>query len=977
MSGIPADAKRRWGAALLSVALALSSAVLAEEVEDVTEPKAVVIPLTAEKSALDVKAPPSQFVPEEGAKLWDEAKQRASTALPEQGTGFFDVADRMPEEFRLARNFQSEDYTVGELASEMRMAITANQAERKNKFLLLTGMKLTVFIGKSMLDKPGGNKKKSPKGVAELLAPKPPETPSADKSKKHGGSGKGSGADANGNPAGLMDVLPIGGRVIISAPNASINIDTNEGHATGHVTIEVFPKREAGKPYQPIAVLETEHLNWRSWSEPSIGTAELAAYTCGAGNDDPDPVVRGQFNLPQPDGSTATTLIEGHGLIFEVGMFDRPDQIFDEDGRLAGLNKTAHNRALFHKNNKMITTATSMKGLIPFQGNAPVAPAATPKNQKKKPAEEPYRTEITCEGPALLDMGAVPRQKPPENAGHTQILLCKRFMFLDKVNMRKIAVDPKTGEPVDSPTATKSNMACGALVLQYPPGVMPGPTTFPDYAEAINGVQMDGTTMSKPTPEQPTPLPVPFNIQSQRVFLDGPGDNTFLVGTQKQPVQIKHDRVETLAQQFNFRSRSQTLVMPSEGPKRMIIHAPAQAGATTPAPNGAGINMSTGDTVLNWTGTLTREVKVLPVPHKADRQEEVLTVKQDVVIEKPESGLRMRGDTIHIIRTEPEEDVIFIDGKGNTEVMTPDMRATGDSFNVDMAFEPEKADPAKPNEIPRRQAVTMTGNAREKIKATAYMGGTAVRTEKFVSDQIANTFHAFGGSVIVVKPPPDPNAAAAKAGNGALVLPKKDPKAAGGAPAPAAGAPMVKGVTFEPGATTFMQCDGDFTLNADHTGILERNVIVKQPGMQILADQMFLVMSVPAEDPNAPKPPDGAPTKSGSLASGDLKSIDCQGNVEVMTDDQVIQCDRLFHEVEHDTSVMTMTDPESDVRIYRPHDETGKSEVVTVLKSLDYDGKSGTFKPGGRLLILPYRKEVSAARDKESSPAWRKGDAKK
>ena len=952
--------------------------------EDVTEPPVTVIPLTPGRGQIDVKAPASQYTPDDSAKLWEEARIRASTALPEQGSGFFDAAERMPQGFRLARNFQSEDYTDGESFSEMRMAITADQAERTEKFLLLTGMKLTVFIGSSMLDKP----KKSGKSVkAALLPPTPaiaPVTGSVGSATRKKSGTKGAPGSASG-PAGangpLFEALPVGGKVVISAPHASINIETNEGHATGSVTIKVFPKREPGKVSEPMAIMETEHLNWRSWSEPSIGTTELAAYTCGTGNDDPDPIVRGQFNMPQADGTTATTLIEGHGLIFEVGTFERADQIFDEDGRLAGINKTAHNRALFHKNNKMITTASSMKGLIPFQGNAPAAAAAG--NANKKPAEDPYRTEITCDGPALLDMAAVPRQKPPANAARTQILLCKRFEFLEHVTMKKVPVDPQTGEPVVVDKGSSTNMVCGALVMQYPPGEMPGPNTYPEYAEAIDHVTMEGSTTPKPVPGQPPPSPAPFNIKCERVFLDGPGDNTFLVGSQEEPVEIKHDRVETTAQQFNYRTHTSTFVMPSEGAKRMIIHAPPPDAASA-APKTGGIDMSSGDTILDWTGTLTREMKFLPVPHRPDRQEEVLTVKDNVVIAKPESGLRMRGNIIRIIRTEPEEDVIFIDGRGAVEVMTADMRATGDSFAIDMGFDtPKDAAAPAPNagskdDNPRRQLVTVIGNQHEKIKATAYMGGTAVRTEKFVSDQIANTFHAYGGAVVVVKPPPDPaKANPPDAGKKQPDKPAPPPEAAGGNA-------MFKGITFQPGSSTWMQCDGEFLLNsADNTGTVSRNVIIKQPGMQILADDVQLVLAPPPPvDPNAPKPPatgaNGKPPASANpMFSGDLKSIDCIGNVEVTTDDQLIHCDRLFHDVDKDSSVMTMNDPENDVRIYRQHDDAGATEVVTVVKSLDYDGKTGNFKPGGQLLILPFRKETATSREKASSPARNKVEPKK
>jgi hypothetical protein len=93
----------------------------------------------------------------------------------------------------------------------------------------------------------------------------------------------------------------------------------------------------------------------------------------------------------------------------------------------------------------------------------------------------------------------------------------------------------------------------------------------------------------------------------------------------------------------------------------------------------------------------------------------------------------------------------------------------------------------------------------------------------------------------------------------------------------------------------------------------------------------------------------------------------------------VLHCDHLINNVKTETAQMFMDDPENDVRIYKMNSD--KTQVISVLKSLGYDGKTGLLKPSTdlikpvgqaepspNLLILPYREKLPAPRDKESSP---------
>src|SRR5260370_42269229 len=88
---------------VLCTLLTLSAICCAEEADDPTAPRSTLVALTAPDQSLDMPAPASQFVPGDGEKLWNEARVRAAQALPEQGAGFFNVAERLPEGFRMAR----------------------------------------------------------------------------------------------------------------------------------------------------------------------------------------------------------------------------------------------------------------------------------------------------------------------------------------------------------------------------------------------------------------------------------------------------------------------------------------------------------------------------------------------------------------------------------------------------------------------------------------------------------------------------------------------------------------------------------------------------------------------------------------------------------------------------------------------------------------------------------------------------------
>ena len=950
-------------AALLLAACLISLAHAGEPVEDdPTEPRAVVIALERPEQPLDSPAPASQFVVPDSQKLWRNAWTRAISPSTDHGGGFFEASQLLGEGFRSAKNFHFEHYAESEASDELQLVVAADEAVKEGMRVTFTRMRIIFFIGKTPFipqtkpDKQKGGKKAQAHPAREETAPvkRRPARPDGPRKDKPAAAG----------PV-LPPNLPYGGRVVITAPRAVIDLKTNEGRATGDVTIEIFPKQAAGEKDEPMAVLSSERLHWRTWSEPAIGSREIAIYTCSEKLGEPDPVVKGRYTIASPDGTRSTMLLEGRGMIYEAGTLDKLGRVQDDDGREIGLSRDVRNRAIFHNDIKMITTATTMTAFMPFQGKNAGGPA---RDGAKPPAAPPppSRTVVDCSGPAVLDLAAPPRQKKkipaapgtedaPAPASETlqQILLGRRFEFLNGVSLTKAPVDATGASP--EAAADQTRVYCKHLCLQYPSGSLPTGATLPEYAEAVGGVKMSGTN-SAGTADALAPAPAaPFSIDCERIYYDGLGDNIFLVGAGDKPVQILSDKGQAAAQQFCYRSRTQTLTMPSSGPKKLVI----PPGAFAPPESGSGkpelFSLGAGETIVTWRGVCSREIKYLPVPRGPDRMKEILTLKDDVRIDQPRGGLQMRGKTIRLVRTLPSGDVDFLEGSGAVSVTMGKLQARGESVSVEFGYGKDGA--------LTKNTIVVTGSRKLDAKATLFMEGNAIRADKFEIDRQADTFRALGGAVAVFKAP-EAEAPAVPSKTGAV-------KPAGAAPNPAAqntGA-LFKGISFEPGGNMMLQCDGEFSQDgAARTVKITGNVLIRQPGRQLFADTVTLLLDDPTPAPA------GQSTPADALFSAKLKSIECSGNVDLTTDDQLIQCDRLLHDIKNDTTLLEVNDAENDVRIYMG-DDSGGTRFLSFQKFLSFDSRNGKLSHGG-MLMLPYRGSEPAPRDKNSSPVRRKAAGK-
>ena len=280
----------------------------------------------------------------------------------------------------------------------------------------------------------------------------------------------------------------------------------------------------------------------------------------------------------------------------------------------------------------------------------------------------------------------------------------------------------------------------------------------------------------------------------------------------------------------------------------------------------------------------------------------------------------------------------------------------GNIVTVEMAFND------KGEEI--KNIVTVIGNRKTGKKADVYKGGgSAVRSDKFIIDRVADNIISYGGTVAVVKSETPP-------ATSALTGPK--PEAALGAGG------LIGSINFKSGGNIFIQCDGEFVQSGvAHTVTADGNVLIRQPGLTLLANNVLITLGDAAPPQNPLKKP-GAETApaaaapAAALFSGDLKAIECYGMVEMITDDKLIHADIMKFDAAEEKTILDMLDADDDVRVYM-HGDDGNDKVMCARHTLLLEQKTGTFTPGGQMLILPFHKSQPAPRGAANSPSRKMG----
>jgi lipopolysaccharide export system protein LptA len=421
------------------------------------------------------------------------------------------------------------------------------------------------------------------------------------------------------------------------------------------------------------------------------------------------------------------------------------------------------------------------------------------------------------------------------------------------------------------------------------------------------------------------------------MYFDGPTESMFLVGSPEKPARALNPQFDASAQQFSYQLKTQAFAMPLKGPKRLVIRGGAAPAAPAPAAGDAVLSFAGNDTIITWNGSLVRQLVRLPVPGAADRVREVLNFQDNVFIEQPTGSLHMQAGRVKVVRPSPDGGVEYLEGIGGVDVRMGDQLIRGEKVTVEMTPGPDGK--------PLKDMITILGNRSRRVPATLIKGGSAARADKFVIDRITNTFMALGGALAVVK----------REGGDEVKEPK--PQAA----VDAGG--LFSGISLQQGGNLFIQCDGDFVKDGATNVIrVRKNVLIKQPGLQLMADEVELEMDAQAAAPAGEGP------VNGELFTADPSRIRCHGNIELIAQNaQWVQCDEMVYDVKSQRSTLSMKDKNNDVRIFM-RDEGGGSRVLCVRNSLELDGNSGTFKPGGLMVMLPFYKDAPGPRTPDGSP---------
>ncbi|MCZ7648587.1 MAG: hypothetical protein M5U26_25555 [Planctomycetota bacterium] len=306
------------------------------------------------------------------ANLWHEAQRRALLPLTDSGGLAPRTGGMMVEGFLSGKGVRTEMYSGGSERRELLLELRATDAERRGKAIYLSTVRLTYFLSEGSLQ-----------AISQAL--------------QHGGSNGSGKAAAPALPAQLRQ-----GRVAITAKDGRLNLETAEGEAGGGVVVEIFSQAITGDASIPVGVLSCEKLRWRSWRDPVVGSTELVLFVLSERRDVPDPLVRGRFVARNPDGGLNTMDIQAEGMILETGTRDDPRPV-EVDGKRVGVTAVERRRVIFHRNIQMLIEGSGA-ALMPFQENPRAPEAAEPKG----PPVPPTRTEVTCQGPAVLDMAVLP-----------------------------------------------------------------------------------------------------------------------------------------------------------------------------------------------------------------------------------------------------------------------------------------------------------------------------------------------------------------------------------------------------------------------------------------------------------------------------------------------------------------------------------------------------------------------------------------
>lgn len=837
-----------------------------------------------------ILAPNTVFKVPDGQRDWERACQQVVEPGERSGLLPRRASDVSLEGFRRVVQFRSEVYARCDESCELLWAISADEAVAQGQLALLKGLRIVYFTEVEELSR--GPEKAGARSVPEPLRRS---------------------------------------RLVLSAREGAFNMATAEGQASGNVRIEVYGEARPKEQTEFLGELACDSVRWRAWSDPASGSSELCLYAIAPVPGGQDPPVTGKFHSRNADGTRSEIQLRAEGMLFRAGVLDHRSPVLDFEGRKVGVTKVQQRRVLFHGRIRVIIEGTDLAPLLPFQQ----APVAAAKDARAEPPRGPpgrSRVEVTCEGPALLNLAAAPykfRGRDPDQ----EAPLSAQFQFLNGVLLQKFPVAPP-GEQIAAITSPVGWLHCRHLCLQYPLGTLGG---LPEYAEALGSVLMRGLRVMAGGHG-----PKPFRADAQRVYYDGLNDSTVFQGQPGSPVEVVDELGEVSAQNCRISRKTQVMEMWGQGPKRAVVRGtPPAARGTDVLPPARPLDLGAHDLTATWRGLFRRKIISVPAgPGQPELIKEELSLSDEVQIHQPERGLRVEGQKIVITRNARTGQVECLEGREKMLVRSGDMQVKGDYVKASLSYDAQ--------DRLTQNTILVMGNPGAATQAVLWQGASAVRSPRFVIDALNNNFQAYGGIVarMVLAPPPG-------------AQPK--PEAVGGAA-------LIPALGRGDGTRLGFQCDGDFEFESRFqqspfgapAGRLRAagDVLVHQADLQIISDELLLWVQkpAPAQPPpgEARKPDEKQKAVPEGLFAGDVRSVECLGRVEVATPSQLAHCDRLLYDLASQKVFLESADPDQPVRVYLKQ-PSGQTKLLQVAQRIEYDQNTGSFRPLARMYLRPYK----------------------
>lgn len=302
-----------------------------------------------------------------------------------------------------------------------------------------------------------------------------------------------------------------------------------------------------------------------------------------------------------------------------------------------------------------------------------------------------------------------------------------------------------------------------------------------------------------------------------------------------------------------------------------------KAGANAGEAPGGLMDVSGGDIYLRGDGAFSRFEREQELDKK-----EVFALVDHVQIDQLSTHTILRGNSIEVVRDIKTGNMEKLAAKNNVEMNMPGRSAKGAKLEYITEF----------NENGQLiiHMVMLEGDREGRKPATLWSEKDAIQSYNFIMDLRQDTFRAVGGVLVNVTLAVDTAAA-----------PAVD------APAPAAGG-MLPSLAFAGGIVS-ISCDGELLYESFSGQLrLKRNVIIRQAGLVIHADELLVKMESGDAAEAAPVP--------GGVFSGAMQSLECTGRVEIQTSSHIIQCDKIVFELANTNLKLEMNDAEQDVKIY-------------------------------------------------------------